>query len=142
MANRIRAIACLALVASCGVFPTVVEIGAPPAAADDRAAADESPDKGGDQPTAAGVSYQECDIFNGQVSFCRGWYQGKAVVLRDGSYQECDIFNGQISICHGWYQGEAEVLQDGSYQSCDVFNGQVSFCRGWYKGKAVVRTDR
>jgi hypothetical protein len=160
----VKTVVCVLVVflAGCGVFLTTAGDvapaqsaaadegeGSPPAGdyapaepAEDYAPAGDSSGSGGGQPTAASASYQECDVFNGQVSFCHGWYQGKAVALEDGSYQECDIFNGQISFCHGWYQGKAVALKDGSYQECDIFNGQISFCHGWYQGKAVILTDR
>lgn len=87
-------------------------------------------------------SFQRCSIFNGQVSFCRGWYHGQAVVLRDGAYRSCRVFNGQVSFCGSWYQGEAVAFRDGAYRSCRIFNGQISNCGTWYRGEAAVyRTE-
>lgn len=83
-------------------------------------------------------SYQRCDIFNGRVSFCRGWYHGQAVVYKDGAYRSCRVFNGQVSFCGSWYQGEAVAFRDGAYRSCRIFNGQISNCGTWYKGEACV----
>jgi hypothetical protein len=83
-------------------------------------------------------SFKSCSIFNGQVSFCRGWYHGQAVVFRDGAYRSCRIFNGQVSFCGSWYQGEAVVFRNGAYRSCRIFNGQVSSCSTWYRGEAAV----
>src|SRR5262245_15619835 len=48
-------------------------------------------------------TYRECEIFNGQVSHCGTWYQGKAVVYADGAYRTCDIFNGRVMSCGTWY---------------------------------------
>lgn len=83
-------------------------------------------------------SFQRCSIFNGQVSFCRGWYHGYAVVYHDGAYRRCRIFNGQISSCGSWYQGHAVAFRDGALRSCRIFNGQISHCGTWFKGEAAV----
>ena len=62
------------------------------------------------RPAAAGDrSYKLCDIVNGQVFSCGSWYQGKAVVNKDGAFRECDIVNGQVFSCGSWYQGKAVV---------------------------------
>jgi hypothetical protein len=58
-------------------------------------------------------AYYECSITSGQIFSCDGsWYQGRAVVLRNGAYHECTITNGQVFSCDGsWYQGRAVVLR-------------------------------
>jgi hypothetical protein len=60
------------------------------------------------------------------------------------SYHECQITNGRVFSCDGaWYQGKAVVLRDGSYHLCQITNGRVFSCDGaWYQGKAVIQTDR
>lgn len=83
-------------------------------------------------------AYYNCDIFNGRVGHCRGWYHGHAVVYHNGSYQRCRIFNGQVSFCSGWYKGTAPVLRGSVWETCDIFNGRVGHCRGWYRGQAAV----
>lgn len=88
-------------------------------------------------PTRRG-SWQRCSIFNGQVSFCRGWYHGQSVVFRDGAYRSCRIFNGQVSFCGSWFQGHAVAFRDGAFRSCQIFNGQISHCGTWYRGEAAV----
>lgn len=83
-------------------------------------------------------SWERCEIFNGQVSHCRGWYHGQAVVFNDGAYRSCRIFNGQISNCGSWYQGEAVAFRDRAFRLCRIFNGQISHCGSWYRGEAAV----
>ena len=62
------------------------------------------------------------------------------VVLKDGAYRECQITNGQVFSCSGWFQGKTVAMKDGAYHLCDITNGQVFSCDGsWYQGKAVVR---
>jgi hypothetical protein len=33
--------------------------------------------------------------------------------MKDGAYRECDVFNGQVTSCGAWYQGKAVVLRPG-----------------------------
>lgn len=87
------------------------------------------------------ISYESCDIFNGQKTTCHGWFHGLAVIEKDGSYQSCDVFNGQVQFCHGWFQGRTVLWKDGAWQECDVFNGQPGFCHGWYQGSAVIPVE-
>ncbi len=95
------------------------------------------------RPAAAeNRSYKLCDIVNGQVFSCGSWYQGKAVVNKDGAFRECDIVNGQVFSCGSWYQGKAAVNKDGAFRECDIVNGQAFSCGSWYQGKAVVYTSR
>ena len=58
-------------------------------------------------------SYHQCQLTNGQVFSCDGsWYQGSAVVLRNGAYHKCSITNGQVFSCDGsWFQGRAVVYK-------------------------------
>lgn len=92
-------------------------------------------------PSSSDTVYRTCDIFNGQVTSCGGWYRGEAVLYHDGAYRTCDVFNGRVSHCGSWYRGEAPVYQDGAYRLCDIFNGQISHCGSWYRGPAVVARD-
>ncbi|KAA8730224.1 hypothetical protein [Ewingella americana] len=57
----------------------------------------------------------------------------------DGAYSDCTISNGQVTSCRSWSQGSAVVQQsDGSYYSCTIANGQVTSCGSWYQGSAIV----
>ena len=58
-----------------------------------------------------------------------------------GKYEKCEIFNGEVTNCTGWYTGShvAVSRQSGKYEKCEVFNGEVTNCTGWYTGKHVVQ---
>ena len=92
---------------------------------------------------AGSGKYETCDIVNGDVFSCSGWYQGKAVVInpRSGKYETCDIVNGDVFSCSGWYQGKAAVInpRSGKYEQCDIVNGDVFSCSGWYQGSTPAR---
>ena len=88
--------------------------------------------------TAFAGSWETCDVVNGQIFSCKGWFNGTTVAYKDGSWQSCDIVNGQIFSCKGWFNGTAVAYKDGSYQSCDIVNGQIFSCKGWFNGTTVA----
>lgn len=83
-------------------------------------------------------TFRQCDIFNGQVKSCGGWFQGEAVIEHDGKLRECKLFNGQVKTCGAPYNGDAVVFESNAYRECRITNGRVMSCGGWYTGKAVL----
>lgn len=92
----------------------------------------------GSSAFGGGRAFRSCDIFNGQVKTCGGWFQGEAVIEHDSKLRECKLFNGQVKTCGAPYNGKAVVFEDNAYRECRITNGRVMSCGGWYTGKAVL----
>jgi hypothetical protein len=85
-----------------------------------------------------GHTFRQCDIFNGQVKTCGGWFQGETVLEHDGKLRECKVFNGRVKTCGAPHNGKAVVFDDDAYRECRITNGRVMSCGGRYTGRAVL----
>ena len=66
------------------------------------------------------------------------WLLGSSQAFA-GKYETCDIINGEVTYCHGWFSGKSVVKNNGRYETCDIINGEVTYCHGWFSGKSVAK---